>query len=107
MIYRLGLCLVLVQIPPVQGAWGRLFYTPQQRAELDRSIPPIASSPTEVVTYALHHFNGEMHRDGAKTMYWINGQLDPARPPRRVKPGESWDAASGEIYSAGRQPDKE
>ncbi|MBS1154233.1 MAG: hypothetical protein H6R07_157 [Proteobacteria bacterium] len=107
MIYRAGVILLLLPLAAAQAEWGRLFYTPQQRAILARPASLHASGPAGSNTSALHYFNGEVHRPGAKPLRWIDGQLAPAKPPSAVKPGESWDAVSGAVYPAGRRPDRE
>lgn len=107
MSYRAGVILLLLPLAAAQAEWGRLFYTPQQRATLARPAPLHASGPAGSNAAALHYFNGEVHRAGAKPLRWIDGQLDPAQPPSAVKPGESWDAVSGAVYPAGRRPGRE
>lgn len=73
---------------------GRLFYTPEQRQQLERSTRSTLASPV---------LNGIVQRQGGQRTVWLNGQaklhpsnsyLDsqplalPDQPPVRVKVGE-------------------
>lgn len=94
---------------------GRLFYTPQQRAELDKrrlsnvpaqdEAPPVVQQPNVTV-------NGYVGRSSGKTTTWINGvpqfdsvrSQDPTRLPieagdgrRSVKVGATLDTSRGEV----------
>lgn len=51
---------------------GRLFYTPQQRAELDHKRATNAVE-AEVVVESLVTVNGRVSRSSGKTTTWING----------------------------------
>jgi hypothetical protein len=62
----------LAQSPPAQTDIGRLFYTPQQRAELDAKRASNAVE-TEVVIERLVTVNGRVSRSSGKTTTWING----------------------------------
>ncbi len=104
MIYRIGLLLLLMQIPATHADWGRLFHTPEQRAERTRGMQARASEIPGKSTVSLHYFSGEIQRTGGQPLRWIDGQIDRGTPPKRVKPGESWDSVSGVVYPAGRKP---
>lgn len=54
---------------PQDGALGRLFFTPQQRATLDRQR---RQSPNESQV-ASDKLNGEVRRSSGKNTRWING----------------------------------
>jgi hypothetical protein len=76
---------------------GRIFFTPQQRQELDRRRN-LNVTESEVVVESLVTVNGHVVRSGGKTTTWINGvpQYDTyrGRTPDRVGV-ESSDAAVG------------
>lgn len=60
---------------------GRLFFTPEQRAELDRQrrAPP-PQPPT--ATQAAASFDGMVQRSSGKNTVWINGvPVDRSAPP--------------------------
>ena len=87
----LALALVLAATAPAPAAdadFGRLFYTPQQRAELDRKRTSNVKEDTPVVIERLVTVNGRVSRSSGKTTTWINGvpQYDtyPGRDPSRV-----------------------
>ncbi|MCB5196554.1 hypothetical protein [Deefgea salmonis] len=65
---------------PVQAEWGRLFYTPEQRQQLQSSAP-VASMPA---ARQLRRFNGELIGPRGKVQ-WLDGQI--ASVPAGVKPG--------------------
>jgi len=92
---------------------GRLFFTPQQRQDLDRrrqaNIQDSAASAESLVTV-----NGQVSRSLGKTTVWINGvpqentrqPRDPARvtlpggegePTVSLKVGQTLDKVRGEI----------
>ena len=76
---------------------GRIFFTPQQRQDLDRRRN-LNVTESEVVVERLVTVNGHVVRSGGKTTTWINGvpQYDTyrGRTPDRVGV-ESSDAAVG------------
>lgn len=92
MNWRLLLILLLLPIPLAQAEWGRLFYTPTERAVLDRDA-----------TSATHRFDGEVRRSNGKRLRWVDGQASGIQPPRKVKPGERWDPINGKVYAMGRE----
>lgn len=75
---------VLIAIPAAQAeTMGRLFYTPQQRTQLDfayaRSATPDGKSPVLTV-------NGIVQKnDGTRTV-WINGVAQTTRGPKNRNP---------------------
>jgi hypothetical protein len=92
---------------------GRLFFTPQQRQELDRrrqaNIQESAATANSLVTV-----NGQVSRSGGKTTVWINGvpqesnrkPFDPSRvsvpggegeSSITVKIGQTYDRSRGEV----------
>lgn len=90
---------------------GRIFFTPQQRQDLDRrrnlNVPE-----SEVVVESLVTVNGHVTRSSGKTTTWINGvpQYDTyrGRAPDRVgvdrgdtavgvKIGQTLDRSTGEV----------
>ena len=90
---------------------GRIFFTPQQRQDLDRRRNSNVAE-TEVVVESLVTVNGHVVRSSGKTTTWINGvpQYDTyrGRTPDRVgvessnsavgvKVGETLDRSKGEV----------
>lgn len=90
---------------------GRVFFTPQQRQELDRRRN-MNVTESEVVVESLVTVNGHVVRSSGKTTTWINGvpQYDTyrSRTPDRVgiessdaavgvKVGETLDRGKGEV----------
>jgi hypothetical protein len=94
---------------------GRLFFTPQQRAELDKrrlSNAPAQADAPPVVREVNVTLNGYVGRSGGKTTTWVNGvpqydsprSQDPSRVPiesaggrRNVQVGATIDTNRGEI----------
>jgi uncharacterized protein YjlB len=110
---RLALSSVLLGAIPSAAAQdlGRIFFTPQQRQDLDRrrNLNVIES---EVVVESLVTVNGHVTRSSGKTTTWINGvpQYDAyrGRAPDRVgvergdtavgvKIGQTLDRSTGEV----------
>jgi len=100
---------------PVAAAdLGRLFFTPQQRQELDRRRQANIQESATVPVDSILTVNGHVSRSSGRTTTWINGvplddrhrSRDPARvtvggtegePPVDLKIGETLDKARGEI----------
>ncbi|SFN97253.1 hypothetical protein SAMN05660284_02634 [Formivibrio citricus] len=80
------LLLLLVALPS-SAEWGRLFYSPAERTELDRNATPLT-----------HRFDGEARNSRGRTLRWVDGQLNASSPPTKVKPGERWDPRTGEVH---------
>ena len=87
---------------------GRLFFTPQQRQELDRRRASNVQEKEEVVGESSVTVNGHVVRSSGKTTTWVNGvpQYDThsGRDPARVhlqdgtvKIGQTLDRARGEV----------
>jgi hypothetical protein len=94
---------------------GRLFYTPQQRTELDKrraSNVPAQAEVAPVVQQPNVTLNGYVGRSSGKTTTWINGvpqydtvrSQDPTRLPigaaedrRSMKVGATLDTNRGEV----------
>lgn len=82
---------------------GRLFYTPQERSQMDHR--PVAREEAATATQMV--VNGRIRRSDGKTTTWINGEITPegdveARTtpvPRPLKVGESLDLGSGTVSS--------
>jgi hypothetical protein len=110
-----GALLVVLAVDSVSAAenLGRLFFTPQQRQELDRrrqaNIQESAVTSNSFVTV-----NGQVSRSQGKTTVWINGvpqentrrPLDPARvtvpggegeSPVNLKIGQTLDKTRGQV----------
>lgn len=94
---------------------GRLFHTPQQRAELDKrriSNVPVQEEAAPAVREVLVTVNGYVGRSSGKTTTWINGvpqydsvrSADPSRLPvesadgrKSVKVGATLDTNRGDV----------
>lgn len=83
-------------------ALGRLFFTPQQRAELDRQrlVNPAFSSGTPDQPGSLT-INGEVRRSSGRNTRWINGeaQWSETTPAPRVPIGDTFNPETGEHQS--------
>ena len=99
LLFILGMSAVHAQQPPARtvvssetSEFGRLFFTPQQRQELDRrrqlNIQEVAVTNVDLVTV-----NGQIARSSGKSTTWINGvtQNDTfhGRDPSSVTLGEN------------------
>jgi hypothetical protein len=105
--------LVCAAAPAAAAEFGRLFFTPQQRQDLDRrrqaNIQESAVTADNFLTV-----NGQVSRSNGKNTVWINGvpqessrkPADPARvtipggegePSINVKIGQTLDRARGEV----------
>lgn len=77
---------------------GRLFFTPQQRAALDRERQLGLNQRTSTVDAdASYTFDGEVRRSSGKNTRWINGipQTTATRKPE-VAAGDTYHPATGE-----------
>lgn len=77
---------------------GRLFFTPQQRAALDRErLLGINQRSSGLDGDASYTFNGEVRRSSGKNTRWINGEpiTGTLRSPE-VPVGDSYHPATGE-----------
>ena len=93
--------------PAAADELGRLFYTPQQRQELDRRRASNVQEKEAVVESSVT-VSGNVVRSSGKTTTWVNGVpqydtysgRDPARvhlPDGTVKIGQTLDRARGEV----------
>jgi hypothetical protein len=109
-----ALLLATSAAPAAATDVGRLFYTPQQRAELDHKRATNAVE-AEVVVERLVTVNGRVSRSSGKTTTWINGVPqydtytggDPARvaiddngTDTKVRVGDTLDRTRGEVRPA-------
>ena len=95
--------------PALADDLGRLFFTPQERQELDRRrASNIADRGEAPAPESLVTVNGRVTRSGGKTTTWINGvaqddtyrSRDPAQiglQGRSVKVGETLDRSRGAV----------
>jgi len=85
-----------------QEALGRLFFTPQQRAELDRQR---LHNPRAIAggmdQQAAQTINGEIRRSSGRSTRWINGEVqwNEATPTPRVPVGDTFHPGTGEHES--------
>ena len=124
MRFLAALALLLAFAPCAQAQeLGRLFFTPQQRADLDaRRKARVPDKPTAAtVASPVTRLDGYVKRSGAPSTVWINGESitegapDAPRIDRgpsgsvsigvgegggrvRMKPGESLDRGNGEVH---------
>jgi hypothetical protein len=109
-----ALLLAAASAPAAATDVGRLFYTPQQRAELDHKRATNAVE-AEVVVERLVTVNGRVSRSSGKTTTWINGVpqydtytgRDPAHvaiddngTDTKVSVGDTLDRTRGEVRPA-------
>jgi hypothetical protein len=115
--FVLGAILMASASPGWGQELGRLFFTPEQRAELDaRRRARVPDKPAAVVTASpTMRLDGYVKRSGGKSTVWVNGesadqaQLPTGTDPRvtvnvgergarvRLKPGETLDRGNGEV----------
>ena len=111
--------LLALPVPPaLADELGRLFFTPEQRAELDaRRRARVPDRPAAaVVASPTTKLNGYVKRSTGPSTVWVNGEPLPAGPgePARIgpkvsipvgeggrratlKPGEEFDRGTGEV----------
>lgn len=93
-------CLLLLALPSSANpeGLGRLFTTPQQRAQLDRQRLQnpglITGAPSGDVNQT---FNGEIRRSGGGATRWINGEMNDSTAAPRVAVGDTFNPATGEL----------
>ena len=110
-----GLCVaasVALPVPAVADDLGRLFFTPQERQELDRRRDNNVVERDAPTVESLVTVNGQVTRSSGKTTTWINGvahddtyrSRDPARVAVErggsrvpVKVGETLDRSRGTV----------
>ena len=113
-LFSVALLLLLWTSPaPAQEILGRLFFTEQQRQDLDRRRQANIQE-TAVVIESTVTVNGQVSRSSGRSTTWINGvpresarkPLDPARatlpggegaPSVSLKIGQTLDKVRGEI----------
>ena len=97
--------LLLLLIAAQNLAWaeqeplGRLFFTPQQRAALDRQRQLNRNFiPNAPDTETAQTLNGEVRRSSGRSTRWINGEADwnGNSPAPRVAVGDTVHPATGE-----------
>ena len=83
---------------PQSDPLGRLFFTPQQRAALDRErLLGLSQRPNTLDGDASYTFDGEVRRSSGKNTRWINGvpHTTATRKPE-VAAGDTYHPATGE-----------
>ena len=108
--------LAAVLRAPLAGAaedLGRLFFSPQQRQDLDRRRAANAQEAAAIIQESTLTLQGQVSRSGGKTTTWINGvprhdahsTSDPTRVPIQtgedepkveLKVGQTFDRVRGE-----------
>ena len=109
----LVLLLSCLAAPAAAEDLGRLFFTPQQRQDLDRRRAANAQEAAAIIQESTLTLQGQVSRSSGKTTTWLNGvpqqdapsTADPARVPIRIgddepeitlKVGETRDLVRGE-----------
>jgi hypothetical protein len=91
------LLLGLAQAARAADTLGRLFFTPQQRQDLDRRRQANVQESAATVNSSLT-VNGQVSRSGGKSTVWINGVPQetrrPSDPARAVLPAGEGDSSS-------------
>ena len=101
MLISLLISLVALSATAQSEPLGRLFFTPEQRAALDRErLLGFNQRPNTLDGDASYTFNGEVKRSSGKDTRWINGSphVTATRSPH-VSPGETYHPATGERES--------
>jgi hypothetical protein len=106
--------ILLAAGPAAAEELGRLFFTPQQRQELDRRREANIQESGTFTVESTMTVNGHVSRSSGRTTTWINGvpqydshrTRDPARitvggsegePPVDLKIGQTLDKTRGEV----------
>jgi len=124
---RLAAAALILALAPGAAAaqeLGRLFFTPEQRSNLDlRRKARMPDKPSTPSAAALTRLDGYVKRSHGPSTIWINGEslgesaaeaprIDTARPDGgsvsvnvgegggrvRLKPGETLDRGNGEVH---------
>lgn len=97
---RIVALLLLCSLPawPQSEPLGRLFFTPQQRAELDRQRQGLNAN-TNDSQKSSYTLNGEVHRSSGHNTRWVNGEAQSSHSPRREVVGDTYHPSSGERQS--------
>lgn len=99
MPYLIALLIALNSLPAQAGALGRLFFTPHERAALDRerfqTRAPLERAGEEPLPMENITLNGHVKRSNGKSTAWLNSKpIQVNGAPRTI--GIS-DKAAGEI----------
>jgi hypothetical protein len=124
LLFLLGLWLTAAACPCAAQEFGRLFFTPEQRAALDarrKARVPDKPAATPALASPTTRLDGYVSRSDGRSTVWVNGEsllegspeaprVDPNRNEGRVrvpvgeggarvglKPGEVLDRGSGEV----------
>lgn len=94
------LLLGLAQAARAADTLGRLFFTPQQRQDLDRRRQANVQESAATVNSTLT-VNGQVSRSGGKSTVWINGVPQdtrrPGDPARAVLPAGEGNTSSVDV----------
>ena len=112
---RLVVLVILILAPAAHAQdLGRLFFTPQQRSDLDaRRKARVPDKPAAAaVVSPVTRVDGYVRRSAGPSTVWINGESVTDTPPEggkvsvpvgegasraRLKPGESLDRGNGAV----------
>jgi hypothetical protein len=124
LLFALGLWLAAAACPCAAQEFGRLFFTPEQRAALDarrKARVPDKPAATAVAASPTTRLDGYVVRSGGRSTIWVNGEslqdgsAEALRDPNRgsegrvrvpagesgarigLKPGEVLDRGTGEV----------
>ena len=98
MKYWILALLVACSLPvwPQNEPLGRLFFTPQQRSQLDRLRQQSRSANSaQQTSYIL---NGEVRRSSGNNTRWVNGEAQTGPAPHGII-GDTYHPATGEQES--------
>lgn len=71
----------------IRAEWKTLFYSPAQRAAMDRP----ASMPEQT-----YRFDGELRSSKGSTIRWVNGTAQTRQDlPLGIRPGDRWTVQAG------------
>jgi len=80
--------LAVLAVPSQSQDLGRLFFTPEQRAELDaRRKARVPDRPAAAVASPTTRLDGYVKRSGGPSTAWVNGEPLPAGPGEAVRIG--------------------
>ncbi len=81
---------------PQSESLGRLFFTPQQRAALDRQRQQGFNSNADFDQQASYTLNGEVRRSSGRNTRWVNGEAQTGAGVPRGIIGDTYYPASGQ-----------
>ena len=100
--FATALVLALLSCPATAAELGRLFYTPMQRAEMDRKRLSNPSVLDDKAAPPQLTINGRISNSSGRSTTWINGAPDyedthrgASKSPAKI--GQTIDTGTGEV----------